>query len=132
MISESLGFGKFIYFSQKLATYFSEKIVGRLQRFRTKKNGKNNMKLQQKISKLFSEQKQNRKLQQMCTKSLKNVKLQETMRSFFLGEKNKRGNGERERGGRQEQQRERREQKSKARPYTRPNSRSPASGGNYW
>ena len=37
-----------------------------------------------------------------------------------------------ERGGRQEQQRERREQKSKAGPCTLPNSRSPASGGNYW
>ena len=37
-----------------------------------------------------------------------------------------------ERGGEQEQQRERREQKSKAGPYTLPNSRSPASGGNYW
>ena len=36
-----------------------------------------------------------------------------------------------ERGGGQEQQRERREQKSKAGPYTLPNSRSPASGGNY-
>ena len=34
--------------------------------------------------------KTNGKLQQMCTKSLKNVKLQETMRKFFFGEKNKR------------------------------------------
>ena len=34
------------YFSQKIETYFSEKIIGRLQRFRTKKS-KNNMKLQQ-------------------------------------------------------------------------------------
>ena len=32
----------------------------------------------------------------------------------------------------QGQQRERREQKNKAGPYTLPNSRSPASGGNYW
>ena len=38
----------------------------------------------------------------------------------------------RERGEEQEQQRERREQKNKAGPYTLPNSRSPASGGNYW
>ena len=76
--------------------------------------------------------KTNGKLQQMCTKSLKNVKLQETMRMFFfVGKKTKDGE-EGERGGRQEQQRETREQKSKARPYTRPNSRSPASGGNYW
>ena len=37
----------------------------------------------------------------------------------------------RERSGQQEQQKERREQKSKAGPYTLPNSRSPASGGNY-
>ena len=75
--------------------------------------------------------KTNGKLQQMCTKSLKNVKLQETMRMFFFRKKTKERK-EGERGGRQEQQRERREQKSKARPYTRPNSRSPASGGNYW
>ena len=52
MISESLGFGKFIYFSQKLETYFSEKIVGRLQRFRTKKS-ENNMKLQQNMRMCF-------------------------------------------------------------------------------
>ena len=51
---------------------------------------------------------------------------------FFVGKKNTKERQEGERGGRQEQQRERREQKSKARPYTRPNSRSPASGGNYW
>mgnify|MGYP005626578523 CR=1 FL=1 len=38
---------------------------------------------------------------------------------------------ERERTGKQEQQKERREQKRKAGPYTLPNSRSPASGGNY-
>ena len=38
----------------------------------------------------------------------------------------------RERGGEEEQQRERREQKNKAGPYTLPNSRSPASGDNYW
>ena len=41
------------------------------------------------------------------------------------------GDEERERSGKQEQQKERREQKSKAGPYTLPNSRSPASGGNY-
>ena len=41
------------------------------------------------------------------------------------------GDEERERTGKQEQQKERREQKSKAGPYTLPNSRSPASGGNY-
>ena len=76
--------------------------------------------------------KTNGKLQQICTKSLKNVKLQETVRMFlfFIRETTKeREVGER--GGGQEQQRERREQKSKAGPYTLPNSRSPASGGNY-
>ena len=76
--------------------------------------------------------KTNGKLQQMCTKSLKNVKLQETMRMFFWGKKTTKDGEEGERGGRQEQQRERREQQSKAGPYTLPNSRSPASGGNYW
>ena len=40
--------------------------------------------------------KTNGKLQQMCTKSLENVKLQETMRMFFFEIKNKR-----ERGGRE-------------------------------
>ena len=39
--------------------------------------------------------------------------------------------GDEERTGKQEQQKERREQKSKAGPYALPNSRSPASGGNY-
>ena len=41
------------------------------------------------------------------------------------------GDEERERTGKQEQQKETREQKRKAGPYTLPNSRSPASGGNY-
>ena len=40
--------------------------------------------------------KTNGKLQQMCTKSLKNVKLQETMRMFFLGKQNKGKKGGRE------------------------------------
>ena len=51
---------------------------------------------------------------------------------FVLLEKKTKDGEEGERGRTQEQQRETREQKSKARPYTRPNSRSPASGGNYW
>ena len=50
---------------------------------------------EQKINNLSSEQK-NGKLQQICTKSLKNVKRQETMRMFFFEIKNKR-----ERGGRE-------------------------------
>ena len=41
------------------------------------------------------------------------------------------GDEEGDRTGKQEQHKERREQKSKAGPYTLPNSRSPASGGNY-
>ena len=114
--------------------------------------------------------KTNGKLHQICTKSLKNVTLQESMRIFFFDcccwwccccccccwccccccECCECCElmlvvwcwcfwwcccwwwwGERERSGKQEQQKERREQKSKAGPYTLPNSRSPASGGNY-
>jgi hypothetical protein len=51
--------------------------------------------------------KTNGKLQQMCTKSLKNVKLQETMRMFFLfGGKKKTERRERGEGGKNSKERE--------------------------
>ena len=61
------------------------------------------------------------------------MKLQQIvrMRLYFFRKKKTKEREVGERGGGQEQQRERREQKSKAGPYTLPNSRSPASGGNY-
>ena len=66
-------------------------------------------------------------------KKSENVKLQQNMKNVFQKPKQQKKKREgRERGEEQEQQRERREQKNKADPYTLPNSRSPASGGDYW
>ena len=75
---------------------------------------------------------QNKNKWQVATDVHKNFEKCEASRTYENVKKKTKEREEGERGGRQEQQRERREQKSKARPYTRPNSRSPASGGNYW
>ena len=87
---------------------------------------------QQKINKQFSEQKQMANCNRSAQKVWKMWSFKKLWECFFFGGKKTKEREEGERGGRQEQQRERREQKSKARPYTRPNSWSPASGGNYW
>ena len=74
---------------------------------------------------------QNKNKWQIATDLYKKFEKCETPRNYehvFSWDKKQK----RERGGGQEQQRERGEQKSKAGPYTLPNSRSPASGGNYW
>ena len=105
--------------------------------------------------------KTNGKLHQMCTKRLKMWHFKRLWECFFIvvvvvvdvvvavvnvvsvvnwcwwfgvgvfGGAAADGDEERERSGKQEQKKERREQKCKAGPYTLPNSRSPASGGNY-
>ena len=55
---------------------------------------------------LIFKTKTNGKLQQMCTKSLKNVKLQETMSFFFLEKTQKRERRERGEGGKKSKERE--------------------------